>query len=731
MARSEGKRSPSDSDDRSDEDLFAVFHDPSGNVSGSVDSTIGVAPNSQASRLSQVTAAMEDPVVSRLALHDLGTSVFPANKTFSGAEGSTNPSASFMSVVTATPTAKGGVDDAPIRKPQLGIVREPNSNIKVSRPTRSCEQLAVILAQHPFTTFEGLRRSVKSAGGNSLPPSTVVGVVVHKTEPKRASTGRGYGVVYLWDMKGPFVSPAGEVAILLGGSAFDTHYTRILSGLVLAVSGMQRMENQSVGKTTFNATTSGGSTASGDCGILKVTTCDQVRVLGFASDLATCQGTQQRSGELCKNIVNKSLSNYCAHHMANLQREARGAAPGVSGKFRSQPLGTARLSAPALTCINLATLQSAQITASKTSSQALRRQKLGFLTVRGSTGLPASTPASADVMAAGNAYAGVVAGDVLPVNDVAQNAKRLLSNGDGKGMTSSYIPTQIGVGTQGRAVLGAAAAAEEAKNFDRLLRLALHPSQRGTKRPREGCEQPPWVEVREKFAPLSAPHDRSAFAPLRGGRRGDAILTGRNSYNSGVTTQGGKGTRSAIVNVVERQLRAEGSLAKFAGRSSVGQEEVRLRETTANKTGGSAPPPASLLGKVAESLHSVNDELRALDERQRLERQAERLLQQDKALEALADVTEQKLKAHYCRQCDRWYLRRNERCKSLGHIVETRETVRRFIQCEHCRYKTSVIGDVRPSKLIPRCPRCSADVQWRASNAAPENALVISLREDA
>ncbi|KAH9577672.1 Replication factor Mcm10 [Trypanosoma melophagium] len=737
--------------DDDEDDLFAVFDAP-----GTKEEPL----NAHSAGLT-LSSSYENTGVSKGNIETFQhaqSSISSVSITEALSKATTTASTSIMSVVQGV-SNEGSVDDIDTtvgqrqHRARATLVKELKSGINVSRPTKSCEQLPVILAQHPFRTFTETRRIL--GGGDSQQSLMIIGVVTRKTDPKQKNGKHAYGVVTLWNMQGPFPTPPEEMPILFGGSAFDVHYTKLANGVVLGLSGVQRLESRrgsSSSSTTnairnYNNTNSSNNMDNGSQ-MLKVVTSEQVRVLGYAADLGTCQWVQQRTGEHCNHIVNSALSKYCSHHAMHLRREARG---NISTSTKSKvqtPWGTSRSSSnnsaiPAgTTRVNLAALNPATLTASKSALQTLARQQQGFLTVKGSCGLPTISPSVSDVNSAGGAYAGVVPGGALPVTGICRNVTRVFNT-----------PTALGVTSRGRAVLAAAVDQEDAKETQRLLHMAMGRHETGLKRTRSESakitstsavqDKLPTIPtrttgttttatarskasssisstakeleaIRAQYAPLASDASK-AFAPMRGSGGFNEVLLRREDFSKNIVTQRSNGTTSALVSTVARQLRSDGVFAKGKGTLANAQHEEEHQ-----KKPGNASRPVSLLGVVAGSMQSANDELRKINAKQQFEQRMERRLIQDKALEALSKITEQKVKCLFCRQCDRWYMNRNERCKVLHHVLVAGETTRHFIECEHCSYKTTVLGDTRPSKLIPRCPRCSAASVWKASNAAPE-----------
>ncbi|ORC92808.1 minichromosome maintenance protein 10 [Trypanosoma theileri] len=733
-----------DDDDDDDDDLFAVFDTP-GAKEESINSHSAALPLSGSYENNNIIGGN---VESFQRTQSSISSVSITEVLNKATTSTSSAAASIMSIVQGT-SNESLVDDIDTvgqrqHRPRATLVKEPKSGINISRPTKSCEQLPVILVQHPFRTFTEARRILN--GGDTQQSLMIIGVVTRKTDPKQKNGKHAYGVISLWNMQGPFPTPIEEMAILFGGSAFDVHYTKLANGVVLGLSGVQRMENRggtSSSTSSSYTSTTGNSNNDNGSQMLKVVTSEQVRVLGYAADLGTCQGIQQRTGEHCNYMVNSALSKYCSHHAMNLRREARGnisvnttTTTTTTTKMQT-PWGTNRSSSSSVnaalpagtTRVNLSSLNPAMPTASKSTLQALARQQQGFLTVKGSCGLPTHSPSASDVSSAGGAYAGVVAGRALPVTGICRDTTRVFNT-----------PTALGVTSRGRAVLAAAVDQEDAKETQRLLQRAMGRNETGVKRTRSesvkstltsaiqnklptttattartssntiSSTEKELEAIRAQYAPLTS-DSSTAFAPMRGGGGFNEVLLRREDYANHVVTKRSNGTTSALVSTVARQLRNDGLLSK-SGSTLTNEEQQRQS--------GNAPRPVSLLGVVAGSMQSTNEELRKINVKQQFEQRMERRLTQDKALEALSKITEQKVKCVFCRQCDRWYMKRNERCKMLHHTLIAGETTRHFIECEHCSYKTTVLGDARPSKIIPRCPRCSAASVWRPSNAAPE-----------
>ncbi|GET89605.1 hypothetical protein, conserved [Leishmania tarentolae] len=135
----------------------------------------------------------------------------------------------------------------------------------------------------------------------------------------------------------------------------------------------------------------------------------------------------------------------------------------------------------------------------------------------------------------------------------------------------------------------------------------------------------------------------------------------------------------------------------------------------------------TLLGSIADGIHSTHDHLRSESDRQRLLCFVNKQITREKALEALEAITEQQIKAHYCYGCRCWYGQPPTTCVEQHHRVELKPALKKYIKCEHCNYKTFVIGgdEAKGWKVYPRCPRCHESSFWVRGDAALQVPAVV------
>lgn len=606
---------------------------------------------------------------------------------------------------------------------------EKNSLIRLRRPTVSFVQLPVRMAEFPFTTFRHLRTA--AASGKTV-PCTCIGAVIRKTDPKQSSTRQQrYAVLTLWNLQGISPSADDQLALLLCGSAFEQFYSQLVTGSVVAFSNVARCSSDHRG---------GGGPARqerpGDDLLLRVAEPDTVRQLGFSVDLGTCGAVSQRSGERCQGLVNRSLSERCSWHVSDLRKVARGTAPTAatsSAVAARRPLSStsAALSPPVQGGKALATLLKRGADVRRQPSQQLLRQP-AFLTVQGGTGLPSEVGQGLQNRGSfeSGTYGGVRGGAPLELQPKTHLQP-----------AASYPSAQaLGVTTRGRDVLEAMRQQATQTEESRLLNLALRPSnphssssqvdrrESDTKRSREIAEvatkrhrmqeSAPTVmttnervtELRAQFKPLLSGRP-SSYTPLQRFGSHGSVMAHTKNYAQSVVTTTATGQQSALLKAA--------AIASKGLAESVAAGQISSKTT---RTSAEHHLPLTLLGAVADETISVNESLHGEAELQRLASFVERQVAKEKALETLEKITEQHIKAWFCVDCRGWSLQPLNSCLEQRHRVSMKPSMKKYIKCEHCSYKTFVIGeaDAKGWKAYPRCPRCHQSSYWVTGDAAPQ-----------
>ncbi|OUC49972.1 primase zinc finger, partial [Trichinella nativa] len=124
-------------------------------------------------------------------------------------------------------------------------------------------------------------------------------VIVDKTDQRRSSQGNLYMIWKLCDL----IDCQRIVSAFLFGSCLKDHW-KLPVGTVVALFNA----------SLFNSDTSKGIT-------LKLETAGKVLELGYSEDFGICKSKQNKTGNPCNNVINKSKSEYCDFHVLNVSRQ--------------------------------------------------------------------------------------------------------------------------------------------------------------------------------------------------------------------------------------------------------------------------------------------------------------------------------------------------------------------------------------------------------------------------
>ncbi|CAJ1028399.1 Primase zinc finger/Mcm10 replication factor, putative [Leishmania shawi] len=239
--------------------------------------------------------------------------------------------------------------------------------------------------------------------------------------------------------------------------------------------------------------------------------------------------------------------------------------------------------------------------------------------------------------------------------------------------------------------------------------------------------------LRQQFQPLrrGAP---APFTPLTSHGAVHAVITStrQRDYRRSVVMSGVRSTDTGASGSQNTLFRAAAKAAKDLTSSSIDSTKsppkvsmgASARLHDADEDSGSA---LTLLGSLADGIHSAHDHLRSEADRQRLFSFVDKQITKEKALEALEAITEQQVRANYCYVCRCWYGQPPTTCVEQHHRMELKPALKKYIKCEHCNYKTFVIGgdEAKGWKVYPRCPRCHQSSFWVRGDAALRVAAVV------
>ncbi|KAG5476539.1 hypothetical protein LSCM1_04254 [Leishmania martiniquensis] len=232
--------------------------------------------------------------------------------------------------------------------------------------------------------------------------------------------------------------------------------------------------------------------------------------------------------------------------------------------------------------------------------------------------------------------------------------------------------------------------------------------------------------LRQQYQPLH----RSAsvpFTPLKSHGSVHAVIASprERNYRSRILAPGaasdGSGASASQNALLRAAFRAAKNVASRSGENALSEPKASVNSSARTPEAEEGAESAlTLLGSVADSICSAHDHLRSEADRQRLLTFVDKQITMEKALGALEAITEQKIKAHYCYACRCWYGQPPTTCVEQHHRIELRPALKKYIKCEHCDYKTFVIGgdEAKGWKVYPHCPRCHQPSFWVRGDAA-------------
>ncbi|KAG5476267.1 hypothetical protein LSCM4_05247 [Leishmania orientalis] len=241
--------------------------------------------------------------------------------------------------------------------------------------------------------------------------------------------------------------------------------------------------------------------------------------------------------------------------------------------------------------------------------------------------------------------------------------------------------------------------------------------------------------LRHQFQPLhrgaSVP-----FTPLKGHSSVHAVIAAprqrgcRQSIVTPRAVSSGTGTSASQNALCQAAFKAARDAANISAEGAKSPPKVSTSSSARSyEADDGAQSALTLLGSVADSIHSAHDHLRSEVDRQRLLSFVNKQIAKEKALEALEAITEEKIHAHYCYACRTWYGQPPTTCRELHHRIELRPALKTYIKCEHCNYKTFVIGgdEAKGWKVYPHCPRCHQSSFWVRGDAALQVSAVVEV----
>ncbi|KRY78222.1 EGF-like domain-containing protein [Trichinella pseudospiralis] len=167
--------------------------------------------------------------------------------------------------------------------------------IKIKNPKMSLATFNHIIGSRPKFQLAAINNSKRIDWSNWV----TMAVIVDKTDQRRSSQGNLYMIWKLCDL----IDCQRIVSAFLFGSCLKDHW-KLPVGTVVAL---------------FNASLFKSDTSKDNA--LKLETAGKVLELGYSEDFGICKSKQNKTGNPCNNVVNKSKSEYCDFHILNVSRQ--------------------------------------------------------------------------------------------------------------------------------------------------------------------------------------------------------------------------------------------------------------------------------------------------------------------------------------------------------------------------------------------------------------------------
>ncbi|KRZ15401.1 EGF-like domain-containing protein, partial [Trichinella zimbabwensis] len=170
--------------------------------------------------------------------------------------------------------------------------------IKIKNPKMSLATFTHIIGSRPKFQLAAINNSKRIDWSNWV----TMAVIVEKTDQRRSSQGNLYMIWKLCDL----IDCQRIVSAFLFGSCLKDHW-KLPVGTVVALFNASLFKSDTSVQAKDNA--------------LKLETAGKVLELGYSEDFGICKSKQNKTGNPCNNVVNKSKSEYCDFHILNVSRQ--------------------------------------------------------------------------------------------------------------------------------------------------------------------------------------------------------------------------------------------------------------------------------------------------------------------------------------------------------------------------------------------------------------------------
>ncbi|XP_050412773.1 protein MCM10 homolog [Patella vulgata] len=179
------------------------------------------------------------------------------------------------------------------------FIMEKNSGIRIINPLTSSTVLEMKMEGRKFIKISKIHQKVKT--GELQGDWVTFGVVVHKTDPKTASSGKTFCIWKLNDLD----DCDRTVSFFLFGQVYKDHWKNSVGSVIgLLNPNMMDAADKAPAEVAFT-----------------ITHPNQLLLMGQSKDLAWCMG-KTKKGNKCTNFINNKFGGFCSFHVQSAYKSA-------------------------------------------------------------------------------------------------------------------------------------------------------------------------------------------------------------------------------------------------------------------------------------------------------------------------------------------------------------------------------------------------------------------------
>ena len=169
---------------------------------------------------------------------------------------------------------------------------DPFSGIRITKPLVSSEMMQLRMQGRKMFRLSTLHNKSKKELSDC--DWVTIGVIVHKPEPKKSSSGKTYCIWKLNDLQ----NCDQTVSFFLFGEVYKTHW-KVSIGTVVGLLNPSMMDKSEKYQSDIAFT---------------INHPQKLMIMGMSTDLGMCKQVK-KNGAPCTNVINKMQGDYCTYHV--------------------------------------------------------------------------------------------------------------------------------------------------------------------------------------------------------------------------------------------------------------------------------------------------------------------------------------------------------------------------------------------------------------------------------